>query len=277
MYQRDEEGKITTACVDCIFSEKEDKTQIGCAAGRIDKYREIGVNVIESYNGDDEFFVIEDKICSMYRDSRWGEKNYPKAWLTQADKELQGKIADIVIYAVSEFDLQPTLDSVKNQTMAPHMVHLVLHYEVKNIAKYLNNMKKFPFKWRIHTPSLDLSRGEALNPAGDNCEAYYYAVFNSPREIPINLVERLHHRTHHELKPFSYCYSEVPLICDNPDTWNFCDLIEIVQTSAHKLVGGNSGVGNVAFKLTKRALEQKIPHVLVKYEELMEGDNAGGN
>ncbi len=66
-----------TSCKNCIFAIYENKMQIGCDHNRIEKF---GSDVIEAYDDDCEFFVI-NRLCNYYRPKFWngGEKNITKA------------------------------------------------------------------------------------------------------------------------------------------------------------------------------------------------------
>jgi len=62
---------LTTSCKDCIFAEYEDDSQTGCAAGRLDLFRQEGT-VIEAYDDEKEFYVI-DRFCTYLRTKGWNE------------------------------------------------------------------------------------------------------------------------------------------------------------------------------------------------------------
>jgi len=56
-----------TSCKDCVFAIYEGKTQYGCMANRIEKYKDI---LIEAYDDSKEFYVVK-QLCNLYRDSTW--------------------------------------------------------------------------------------------------------------------------------------------------------------------------------------------------------------
>ena len=74
-------NQVHTSCKDCAFSVYSDKTQTGCSAGMLDKYKDAGAEVIEVYDDSDkEFFVINNKLCTHHRDKEWA-KQYTKSEL----------------------------------------------------------------------------------------------------------------------------------------------------------------------------------------------------
>lgn len=64
-------SKVHTACKDCAFSVYEGITQTGCALDYISKYKEKGTEVLEVYDNDKEFYVLNDKKCLGYRENKW--------------------------------------------------------------------------------------------------------------------------------------------------------------------------------------------------------------
>jgi hypothetical protein len=62
---------IHTPCKDCIFASYEDKTQTDCLLHYIDIFKKNNVEVLEVYDNDKEFYVINNKKCIGYRDSKW--------------------------------------------------------------------------------------------------------------------------------------------------------------------------------------------------------------
>lgn len=62
---------IHTPCKSCVFALYTDKTQTGCHLDYIDKYKNKGVDVLEAYDNDLEFFIINSKKCIGYRENRW--------------------------------------------------------------------------------------------------------------------------------------------------------------------------------------------------------------
>ena len=54
---------IHTPCKDCVFAIYDDKTQINCSQDCIDKYKKLDVPIVEVYDDDKEFYVIEGRKC----------------------------------------------------------------------------------------------------------------------------------------------------------------------------------------------------------------------
>lgn len=65
---------VHTACKNCVFSIYEEKTQIGCSLDYINKYKQIGSDILEVYDEFKEFYVINEKKCLGYRENQWFEQ-----------------------------------------------------------------------------------------------------------------------------------------------------------------------------------------------------------
>jgi hypothetical protein len=62
---------IHTSCKNCVFSIYKDITQTGCSLDYISKYKNIGSEILDVYDEEKEFFVINDKKCLGYRENKW--------------------------------------------------------------------------------------------------------------------------------------------------------------------------------------------------------------
>ena len=68
-----------TICKGCVFSIREDDkdgipTQIGCQLGQLERARDKGLKVIECYDDEEQFNIIEDKHCLFLRPQGWVDK-----------------------------------------------------------------------------------------------------------------------------------------------------------------------------------------------------------
>lgn len=78
---------IHTPCKDCTFAVYENKTQTECALGYLDIYKSNkDLQVLEVYDNEKEFFVINKKKCPGYREPKWFDK------ISEPTETLQDKI-----------------------------------------------------------------------------------------------------------------------------------------------------------------------------------------
>jgi len=58
---------LHTSCKNCVFAKYEDNTQTDCLVGLIDQYKNVGIEILEVYDNDKEFYVINNKVCMARR------------------------------------------------------------------------------------------------------------------------------------------------------------------------------------------------------------------
>ena len=62
---------IHTTCKDCVFAVYDDKTQNECALKYLDIYKTNNIEILEAYDQDKEFYIINGKKCIGYRENKW--------------------------------------------------------------------------------------------------------------------------------------------------------------------------------------------------------------
>lgn len=75
-----------TPCKNCVFANYKDITQIGCHMGLIEKYQEQGIEILEAYDEEKEFYIVNNKKCFAHK-----EPNYFKS-RNMEDASLEEKI-----------------------------------------------------------------------------------------------------------------------------------------------------------------------------------------
>lgn len=63
--------RIHTSCKDCVFAVYENQTQTNCSMGMIDKYKSKNCEIIEAYDEDKEFYIINSRKCINHRKESW--------------------------------------------------------------------------------------------------------------------------------------------------------------------------------------------------------------
>lgn len=155
---------IHTPCKNCIFALYEDKTQVGCHLGYLDKYKNKGLNVIEAYDNDLEFFVINGKKCVGYRENPWfakyGLEHASLEDKTSKFKELNRINYVLVINFIEIGDKQEDIDNLKRAlsllTIHPKKIVFVRGPEGTETTIYASIQKlmtesKIDCQWRIQT------------------------------------------------------------------------------------------------------------------------------
>lgn len=123
---------IHTSCKNCIFADYNGKIQDGCHKSALAKYKQLGNKIIEVYDDDKEFFVIEKRKCIHYRPPSWIDFNYysDEEYWQGIEYKLQTELqlqytAIIYISPTQSFDdAKPTLLSLFN-SIAPQSIVIV--------------------------------------------------------------------------------------------------------------------------------------------------------
>lgn len=118
---------VHTSCKGCIFAKYEGKTQVDCGFGDyLNIYQERDC-VIEAYDEQEEFYIVNGRRCLARRELNWGQQRPPASWEQDARRELSQKI-DVIIPLVKRVDfklLHSTLTSLATQLHQPHSVVIV--------------------------------------------------------------------------------------------------------------------------------------------------------
>lgn len=62
---------IHTPCKKCVFAKYNTTTQVGCSLNYLDIYRSRNIEILEVFDNEAEFFVINEKKCPGYREDQW--------------------------------------------------------------------------------------------------------------------------------------------------------------------------------------------------------------
>lgn len=65
---------IHTSCKNCVFSIFDNNTQTGCFTKYLDRYRDNHEEILEVFDDNKEFYVINNKKCLGYRENSWFDK-----------------------------------------------------------------------------------------------------------------------------------------------------------------------------------------------------------
>lgn len=153
---------IHTSCKNCVFSIYDHLTQTDCALKYLDTYKVNNTEILEAYDNDKEFYIINDKKCIGYREPKWFDR------LNMADASMDEKIAQyfqsnyinyFLILDTLEMNIDEFDTSIKNLSEAPFAPQklIIIRYAYKdNDLPYTlieNTFKKYNVNipWKIHT------------------------------------------------------------------------------------------------------------------------------
>jgi hypothetical protein len=213
-------NQLHTSCKDCAFAVFSGKTQTGCSANILERYRKTGAEIIEAYDDNGkEFFVIDNKLCPYHREKEWAKKYSKSELLNIVGSQTKSPYQAMVLHrkGASQEELASTLKSLADQFNPPNIVSIIsmqqpdsiykLNIDLENIVKEYEDR----FDWRIQNilnsettdrQSIDL----AIDGTYFKYSFPYYLVFESGFEVPKDFTEELHNSIMFEGKQMVFCH-----------------------------------------------------------------------
>lgn len=234
-FQQNQPQGLTTSCKDCVFAEKEDKTQIGCSLNRIEKFKERGVFVVEAEDlEENEFYVIES-WCAAYREEPWLEG--VEDIHAKVREEYQVRVGYLVIAdedSMTDYSikLQKTLDSILAQSVSPSymlMINKVPDKHVNVIQSTVKVADSIDFEYKITSMFEEgATDDEAIDEVFNKVKNGFYIVVKVGHELRSDLTEKLNQSVNEELLKVGYV--------DGYDGVNG----RTTQAAIHKHLNGNT-------------------------------------
>lgn len=161
---------IHTACKNCVFAKYEKNTQVGCELEYISKYKEKNIQILEVYDEEKEFYVINNKKCIGYREEKWFEQyGLSNATLDKKISKFKesNHIDYLLVIDLNKFT-KSTLDKLKSTVSSckikPKKIIFIRYQSCKlfdyNIIQDFFNATNLKCKWRIQT-MVDSSLGHS--------------------------------------------------------------------------------------------------------------------
>lgn len=234
---------VSTSCQKCVFAEFDDNKQVGCELGRLDIYREHGIEVSTHTNDEDskEAFLIVGRICTACRDLEWGEKNPKKEWRQIVEKQMDMRYLVIIVADSDTEALERSIKSVANQELPSTEVVVVRPITCKlDSPAIIPVLKKYALNsWKISHELANEDFGRCIDRVVDNSNGTsFYTTIPEGTELETDLFSTINHRINQELLQFSMLEAQ--------------DGTPIFNTAAHMHLDGNY----------ERPLQEKIKEVL---------------
>lgn len=152
---------IHTSCKKCVFAEYSGNSQVGCSVDYLEKYRRVNATILEVYDEEKEFYVINDKKCLCYRENSWF-KQYGMESAPLQDKIDKVKehnhlhyLLVINLYDFSDENLKTALKEISNLSVKPQKIIFIRYVKNRSFEfKTLNSMLKesnLNCQWRIQS------------------------------------------------------------------------------------------------------------------------------
>ena len=248
----------STSCKNCCFATYDGDTQIGCGAERLEKFRNNGIDVLDVYDDDKEFFLVKDKICVYYRSPEMFQEQ-PEDLLEVVKQQLLIPYHMILFLRDKDSleDLNQRICEINKQKMIPKILTVMdLSFEKAGVrgADIADMLKQESFGvWRVQQP-LEIPdpkndpqhntviEADTLDLCYDSTKKQkflFYITFEVSQPIPETFSAELQSAIHDDMERF------VILL---PNKHN-CGKA-VLKTAHEKYAGGSFGI----------SIEQKIKH-----------------
>lgn len=207
---------IHTPCKKCTFAKYENKTQIACSLDYLNIYRNKNIEILEAYDEELEFYVINNKKCIGYREEKWfdslgmshttldqkinkyNELNKIDYALAIDTKDMSVEDFDNSIKNISELKLQP-----QKLIVIRHIGYdTQLHYSK---IEFIFNKYLITNIWKIKTVlDTELSRGDILHQIiNDNSDCRFISYTSDYKANLDKLINTANNIVYHNLDQFN--------------------------------------------------------------------------
>jgi len=205
---------IHTACKNCIFAEYNDMTQVGCHLHYIEKYKQKGIQILEAYDEEKEFYIVNNKKCLGYRENSWLKKRKLDN-LCLGEQIAYFKLRNHLHYMAvvnlktfDEKDLNDLATELKSLVIKPKKIVFIRHQQAGPEYGYdkiqaLIDKSQLDCKWRIQTMLVDKSYMNILHEVATANKKYRFVLsVENPTKNLNQLVETGNNIVYNELDSF---------------------------------------------------------------------------
>lgn len=186
---------IHTPCKNCVAAVYKNHTQTDCYFKQLDKFKE---NVLEVYDGEKEFFVIDKKKCMYYRESSWLNKKGIKIDHAMDEIKKENTIPYIAILNIDTIKnltaFNEAVDRLVKQKTPPCgfvvMMQKKKNYDIQ-LEEIMQSLQETQIPWRIQSfiEEYDLYRYiKAIIQSAPRKRLY---ILINNRKIPKNFYETI--------------------------------------------------------------------------------------
>jgi hypothetical protein len=160
-------ARIHTSCKNCVFAKYENITQTGCELNYLEIFKSKNIDILEAYDEDKEFYILNNKSCIGYTKREFIKKyNLDQAPIETIITEYNklnklNYIAMINAKHINLSKLTTLINSISSMPIKPQKIIVVRYPDSNNKLPYYA-LKKFfdniDMKWKI------ISAQEATDP-----------------------------------------------------------------------------------------------------------------
>lgn len=263
--------KIHTSCKNCVFAVYNEGTitQSDCKLNRLESFKQQNTEVLEVYDAEKEFYVINGRVCNTFRDknSKWAGKHEGKEIAT-VKEEIKLKMT--VMVNIVNGDIEKTAESIKNQTVKPEMVLFINNQDNIKPSEIHSKLWKTlgnEVTWRI-TRILERNNGEhprkerAVDVAFGQAKGTFYTLLDTGDILPSNFIESVDRALNEKLMQFVMLKPKKGIGL-------------VVSNQVHLIIDGNApvlrdsnAIDNIEAKVKLLAEDNEQPYLIKSVEEI---------
>lgn len=196
-------AEINTPCKYCAFGLWVDKTQVGCVAERLKQFKDANVELVECFDDEAEFFVINGRNCNYFRNvNTLGDFDVMEL-LKQVKEETTIK-CDLILMANDLAKLENSIGAVKSWTVKPNtLILLNNNYTTQEIIDVVTETK-YIGKWKIVTKQEDMVD---LWVGAQKCESKWF-IMGNPLEMDKDVIEKVDNLLNVKMEKFVHIYDK---------------------------------------------------------------------
>jgi hypothetical protein len=178
---------LHTACKTCIFAIFKDITQTDCKLDLINKFRQHNKEILEVYDEEKEFYVINNTKCIHMRPKEWkyADEQFDKK-IEYLNNEINRHFHAIIFVKTTLEDCQKTLNSLLEQKLKPKHITFIrpIDSDVKP-SELVNICKNLTIKWKVENLiNVYDNIQNSLNILMPFIKCNIYIIFNSGFIVP---------------------------------------------------------------------------------------------
>jgi len=215
-------SRLHTSCKECIFAKWDNNCQTSCEMDKLSTNE-----TVEVYDGENEFFVVNNAKCHYKRNHSWGEKTKKENWKNLIKTENRIKY-QVIIFAYNDMDeIRTMTTSLLKQEIPPQ--HITIVRRPNNTIRpsiISDHLKSLGVIWRLeNTLDSNLNNFQIIDSILSTRSYPYYAIFTPDVKIPHDLFNVINKHI------YDKCLQFAILINDERPV--------VVSTSIHHVYGGN--------------------------------------
>jgi hypothetical protein len=211
------------------------------------------VQVLEAYDEEKEFFIINNRKCPYKRTIKWANV-YPKdQHIEQVEKEVIFKYNAIVVAGDNIDDIQSAITNLVNQKVRPQFITFIrpLNNKVRP-SSIVPLLKNTYIQWKVvNITDSDANIFNIIDTIVTFSKQPYYVVIYDSIDIPNGLFDKLNEMTQ----------NAVPFVLVQPENGIHG---MVVHSLTHKLLRGNKGdiITNKIVEFAKENTTDKLVYKL---------------